>query len=243
MTQCRPVFQFRKNPPNSISARRRLNNGVFRLPQRDRHASRRGCISAFSISTAASAAVLAASDLPSASCARALTLRPGRDTARRGSGSRTRAGAAVPADDASRRSALDGSHRRRRSTQAVPPHAGLGSGTQLALGGGGRRCARCTGLRSDMAGDAMRLGRGARARASASGCFATAASSSTAAAATRTAVPPIVSHLDVPGALARPASFSIPTRQGLHGADESDGLRGLAADFPTPTPRTSAGWF
>ena len=102
--------------------------------------------------------------------------------------------------------------------EVVPAHAGLGSGTQLALAvAAGIR--RLHGLSLDIEGDALHLGRGARSGVGIGlfhrgglvvdgGCKKTGASA------------PIVSHLGFPDRW-RVIVVLDPARRGLHGAEEA----------------------
>ena len=109
--------------------------------------------------------------------------------------------------------------------EVVPPHVGLGSGTQIALAvAAGMR--RLHGLPLDMRGDAIRLGRGARSGAGIGifdhgGLVVDGGRGPTAAAA------PIVSRLPFPEQW-RVLLLCDPGRQGVHGPDEREMFGNLA---------------
>jgi len=100
---------------------------------------------------------------------------------------------------------------------AVPPHAGLGSGTQLALAVAAAM-RRLHGLPPDPAGDAARLGRGQRSGVG----FATFQSGGLVVDGGRgpaTQVPPLISRIAFPADW-RALVVLDPARQGVFGADE-----------------------
>jgi beta-ribofuranosylaminobenzene 5'-phosphate synthase len=101
--------------------------------------------------------------------------------------------------------------------EAIPAHAGLGSGTQLALAvAAGVR--RLHGLPLDMAGDAVRLGRGARSGVGI-GLFERGGVVVDGGHGTNTHTAPIVSRLAFPEHW-RVLVVLDPARQGAHGPDE-----------------------
>ena len=111
---------------------------------------------------------------------------------------------------------LRGGHRIRVS-EVVPAHAGLGSGTQLAL-------AVATGLRSlhnlphDVAGDALRLGRGARSGIGI-GLFSRGGLVVDGGRGDGERLAPIICRLPVPEDW-RILVILDPQRQGIHGPEE-----------------------
>jgi len=111
---------------------------------------------------------------------------------------------------------LRGGHRIRIS-EVVPAHAGLGSGTQLAL-------AVATGLRRlhdlsyDIAGDALRLGRGARSGVGI-GLFSRGGLVVDGGRGNDRALAPIICRLPVPESW-RILVILDPQRQGIHGPEE-----------------------
>jgi beta-ribofuranosylaminobenzene 5'-phosphate synthase len=112
--------------------------------------------------------------------------------------------------------------------QVVPAHAGLGSGTQLALAvAAGLR--RLHGLPLDMPGDALALGRGARSGIGI-GLFDAGGLVVDGGHGATTAVAPIVSRLAFPEAW-RVIVVLDPARQGVSGVDEHGAFAALAA-FP-----------
>jgi beta-RFAP synthase len=119
---------------------------------------------------------------------------------------------------------LDGVHAV-RVLQTVPPHAGLGSGTQLALAvASGMR--RLHNLPLDIEEDALRLGRGARSGIGI-GLFHQGGLVVDGGHGKQTKVAPIVSHL------AFPESWRIlvildPNRRGVHGHEEASAFASLA---------------
>jgi beta-ribofuranosylaminobenzene 5'-phosphate synthase len=119
--------------------------------------------------------------------------------------------------------ALRGGHRIRIS-EVVPAHAGLGSGTQLAL-------AVATGLRhlhdlsSDIAGDALRLGRGARSGIGI-GLFSRGGLVVDGGRGDDHALAPIICRLPVPESW-RILVILDPQRQGIHGPEEGATMAAL----------------
>jgi len=112
--------------------------------------------------------------------------------------------------------------------QTVPAHAGLGSGTQLALAiAAGLR--RLHGLPLDMAGDAVALGRGARSGIGI-GLFDGGGLVVDGGHGPATAVAPIISRIAFPAGW-RVVVVLDPARQGMSGEDEQRSFARLAA-FP-----------
>ena len=118
---------------------------------------------------------------------------------------------------------LRGGHRIRVS-EVVPAHAGLGSGTQLAL-------AVATGLRSlhnlphDVAGDALRLGRGARSGIGI-GLFSRGGLVVDGGRGDGERLAPIICRLPVPEDW-RILVILDPQRQGIHGPEEGATMAAL----------------
>jgi beta-ribofuranosylaminobenzene 5'-phosphate synthase len=110
--------------------------------------------------------------------------------------------------------------------EVVPAHAGLGSGTQIAL-------AVAAGLRRlhdrplDMEGDAMRLGRGARSGLGI-GLFASGGLVVDGGRGAKAHPPPIVSRLAFPDEW-RNILVLDPTRQGVNGPSEAAAFAALEA--------------
>jgi beta-ribofuranosylaminobenzene 5'-phosphate synthase len=108
--------------------------------------------------------------------------------------------------------------------EAVPPHAGLGSGTQLAL-------AIAAGLRQlhdlplDVESDAIRLGRGARSGVGI-GLFHRGGIIVDAGRGPATKIAPIVSHMSFPLRW-RILLLLDPACRGVHGEDENAAFAGL----------------
>lgn len=115
---------------------------------------------------------------------------------------------------------------------AIPPHAGLGSGTQLALSvvTALRRLHR---LAPDLRGDAHRLGRGGRSGIGI-GLFRRGGLVVDGGSGARDAPPPLLARLAVPAAW-RVLLLADPARQGLAGAQESAAFAALR-----PLPDTAA---
>lgn len=108
--------------------------------------------------------------------------------------------------------------------EAVPAHAGLGSGTQLALAvAAGIR--RLHGLSLDIQGDALYLGRGARSGAG-MGLFRSGGLVVDGGNAKSGLPAPIVSHMPFPDRW-RVIVVLDPARRGIHGAEEIDAFRQL----------------
>jgi beta-ribofuranosylaminobenzene 5'-phosphate synthase len=112
--------------------------------------------------------------------------------------------------------------------EAVPAHAGLGSGTQLALAAaaGVRRLNR---LPLDVVGDAIRLGRGVRS-GTGTGLFTRGGLVVDGGRGADEAPAPIISHLPVPESWGVLVLLD-PARHGLHGPEE---LAAFAALAPFP---------
>lgn len=112
--------------------------------------------------------------------------------------------------------------------QAVPAHAGLGSGTVLALAVAAA-VRRLHGLPPDPAGDAVALGRGARSGIGI-GLFDAGGLVVDGGHGPATAVAPVVSRLPFPPDW-RVVVVLDPARQGISGEDERNSLAALPA-FP-----------
>jgi beta-RFAP synthase len=109
--------------------------------------------------------------------------------------------------------------------EVVPAHAGLGSGTQIALAvAAGVR--RFHGLPLDVRGDAIRLGRGARSGVGI-GLFDHGGLVVDGGRGPLTAAAPVVSRMPFPDQW-RILVVLDPHRQGVHGADERDVFSKLA---------------
>lgn len=113
-------------------------------------------------------------------------------------------------------------------SEAVPAHAGLGSGTQLALAVG-MAMARMSGLSLASPAIASALGRGARSGIGI-GAFEQGGLLLDGGRSETSLVPPIVARLPIPEAWRFLLVFD-PARQGLHGGDESAAFERLPA-FP-----------
>jgi beta-ribofuranosylaminobenzene 5'-phosphate synthase len=119
-----------------------------------------------------------------------------------------------------------GSKHRIRISEVVPAHAGLGSGTQLAL-------AVASGLRTlhklplDIAGDALRLGRGARSGIGI-GLFSHGGLVVDGGRGTRATAAPIICRLPMPENW-RVLVILDPQRQGIHGPEEATTMAALPA--------------
>jgi beta-ribofuranosylaminobenzene 5'-phosphate synthase len=112
-----------------------------------------------------------------------------------------------------------------RVNEIVPAHAGLGSGTQIALAvAAGVR--RFQGLPLDVRGDAVRLGRGARSGVGI-GLFDHGGFVVDGGHGPLTTVAPVVSRMPFPDQW-RILMVLDPHRQGVHGADERDVFSKLA---------------
>ena len=108
--------------------------------------------------------------------------------------------------------------------ETVPAHAGLGSGTQLALAvAAGVRTLH--GMPLDIRGDAVRLGRGARSGAGI-GLFEHGGLVVDGGHGAAHTAPPVVSRIPFP-ARWRVLVVLDPHRQGVHGADESAAFAAL----------------
>lgn len=111
-----------------------------------------------------------------------------------------------------------------RVEEAVPAHAGLGSGTQLALAvAAGLR--KLHGVPLDIRGDALLLGRGARSGAGI-GLFEQGGLVVDGGHGASSSPPPIVSRIPFP-ARWRVLVVLDPHRQGVHGPDESAAFAAL----------------
>jgi beta-ribofuranosylaminobenzene 5'-phosphate synthase len=125
---------------------------------------------------------------------------------------------------------LPGAHRV-TVDEALPAHVGLGSGTQLALAvAAGVR--RLHGLPLDLAGDAVRLGRGTRSGVGI-GLFDRGGVVVDGGHGPNTRAAPIVSRLPFPEQW-RVLAVLDPARRGRHGPDEIDAFTQLAP-FPDTT--------
>jgi beta-ribofuranosylaminobenzene 5'-phosphate synthase len=112
--------------------------------------------------------------------------------------------------------------------EAVPPHAGLGSGTQLALAiAAGLR--RLHGLPLDPRGDAARLGRGARS-GTGTALFVHGGFVVDGGRGPDDTVPPVISALPFPEPW-RVLVVLDPSRQGMHGREETAAFAALPT-FP-----------
>jgi beta-ribofuranosylaminobenzene 5'-phosphate synthase len=117
--------------------------------------------------------------------------------------------------------------------EAVPPHAGLGSGTQIALAiAAGVR--RLHDLPLDVTGDAVRLGRGGRSGIGI-GLFERGGLVVDGGRGAKDSPAPIICHVPVPESWGVLAVLD-PSRRGLHGADEATAF----ATLP-PFPEEEAG--
>jgi beta-ribofuranosylaminobenzene 5'-phosphate synthase len=111
-----------------------------------------------------------------------------------------------------------------RVDEAVPAHAGLGSGTQIALAiAAGLR--RLHDLPLDVESDAIGLGRGARSGVGI-GLFHRGGIIVDAGRGPATKVAPVVSHMSFPLRWRILLLFD-PARRGVHGADENTAFTGL----------------
>lgn len=113
----------------------------------------------------------------------------------------------------------------------IPEHAGLGSGTQLALAVG-TAIARLCDLEVSASGLAQRLGRGKRSGIGI-GAFEHGGFLVDGGSSSRGAIPPIVSRLAFPSQWRVLLIFDRSVR-GLHGSEESGAFRALPA-FPEST--------
>jgi beta-RFAP synthase len=119
-----------------------------------------------------------------------------------------------------------------RVEEAIPAHAGLGSGTQLALAVAAA-IRRLHDLPLDAPGDVIRLGRGARSGVGA-GLFTQGGVVVDGGHGPKTAVAPIVSRIPFPDHW-RVLLVLDPARRGLHGTDEGEAFASLP-----PFPEASA---
>jgi beta-ribofuranosylaminobenzene 5'-phosphate synthase len=109
-------------------------------------------------------------------------------------------------------------------SEVVPAHAGLGSGTQLALAvAAGLR--RLHNLPLDIEGDALRLGRGARSGIGI-GLFSRGGLVVDGGRGSELKPAPIISHLSLPQHW-RVLVILDPQRQGMHGPDEGAAMAAL----------------
>lgn len=108
--------------------------------------------------------------------------------------------------------------------EAIPPHAGLGSGTQLALAIAAA-VRRLEGLPMDAGADAALLARGARSGLGA-GLFAQGGLVVDGGRGARTTTPPVIARLPFP-ARWRILLIQDPSAAGLHGAGERDAFSAL----------------
>jgi beta-ribofuranosylaminobenzene 5'-phosphate synthase len=111
---------------------------------------------------------------------------------------------------------------------AIPAHAGLGSGTQMALAVAAA-IRRLHDLPYDEAGDAVRLGRGQRSGIGVA-AFRSGGLAVDGGRGSRTQVPPLVSRIAIPAAW-RVIVLLDPARQGLFGSQEIAAF-GQLAEFP-----------
>jgi beta-ribofuranosylaminobenzene 5'-phosphate synthase len=119
-----------------------------------------------------------------------------------------------------------------RISEVVPAHAGLGSGTQLALAvAAGLR--RLHNLPLDVEGDALRLGRGRRSGIGL-GLFSRGGLVVDGGRADELKPPPIISHLPLPRRW-RILVILDPQRQGMHGPQEAAAMAALS-----PMPEADA---
>jgi beta-ribofuranosylaminobenzene 5'-phosphate synthase len=116
---------------------------------------------------------------------------------------------------------------------AVPAHAGLGSGTQIALSIAAA-LRRLEGYSSDLQADARRLGRGARSGLGIA-LFLRGGLIVDGGRGPQTHVPPVISHLTFPPPW-RIVLVLDDTRQGYHGPQETAAFAALA---PFAAPRIS----
>jgi beta-RFAP synthase len=108
--------------------------------------------------------------------------------------------------------------------EAIPPHAGLGSGTQLALAVG-YGLARLAGLELPARDIAAMTERGARSGIGV-GAFEQGGFVVDGGRGPRTQVPPLIARMNFPASWRITLIFD-PTHVGLHGADEISAFRGL----------------
>ena len=117
-------------------------------------------------------------------------------------------------------------------TACVPPHAGLGSGTQIALAAG-MAISQLHGLGLSAIDVAHLCGRGRRSGIGIA-CFEAAGLVVDAGRGHQTIIPPVISRLTMPPAW-RFVILLDPHRQGLHGAEERTAFKELP-----PFPRATA---
>jgi beta-RFAP synthase len=108
--------------------------------------------------------------------------------------------------------------------QTVPAHAGLGSGTQIALALAAA-IRRLHDLPADLAGDAIRLGRGGRSGIGI-GVFDRGGLILDGGRAPGTGTPPVISRLDFPESW-RVILMLDPARRGVHGREEGAAFASL----------------
>jgi beta-ribofuranosylaminobenzene 5'-phosphate synthase len=109
-------------------------------------------------------------------------------------------------------------------TEAIPSHAGLGSGTQMALAVAAA-LRRLHGLKLDIAGDAVRLDRGARSGIGI-GVFYKGGVVVDAGHGPASAIPPVISRLAFPSTW-RFVLILDAQQQGVHGAEERNAFSTL----------------
>jgi beta-ribofuranosylaminobenzene 5'-phosphate synthase len=119
-------------------------------------------------------------------------------------------------------------------TDAIPNHAGLGSGTQMALAVAAA-LRRLHGLKLDISGDALRLDRGARSGAGI-GLFSRGGLVVDAGRGSASTVPPVISRLPFPPNW-RILLVRDLNRAGVHGAEERAAFSALPI-----FPADSAAW-
>jgi beta-RFAP synthase len=118
-----------------------------------------------------------------------------------------------------------------RIDEAIPSHAGLGSGTQMALAIA-TALRRLHGLKLDIVGDSLRLDRGARSGIGI-GLFNRGGFVVDSGRGHTSTVPPIISRLPFPPKW-RFVLVADPNRQGVHGASEQAAFAALPP-FPAET--------
>ncbi|MGH6852291.1 MAG: beta-ribofuranosylaminobenzene 5'-phosphate synthase family protein, partial [Methylocella sp.] len=109
--------------------------------------------------------------------------------------------------------------------EAIPAHAGLGSGTQLALGIAAA-LRHLEGIPADQASDALLLRRGARSGIGL-GLFERGGLIVDGGRGTQTATPPVVARMDFPPQWRVIVIFD-PRTEGMHGRDEQAAFARLA---------------
>lgn len=125
-----------------------------------------------------------------------------------------------------------GTHHRLTIREAIPAHAGLGSGTQLALAVAAA-LRRLEDLPHDPAADAALTSRGARSGLGA-GLFATGGLVVDGGRGPKTRTPPVIARAEFPEAW-RALLIADPAALGLHGADEREAF----ATLPPLSPEGS----